>query len=200
MTKSESEIWKALPGVPGVEVSTLGRVRTLDKIVSSEKRTQFVKGHVLKQCDNSCGYLMVHIPIDGKLITKSVHRLIAKTFIPNPDNLPQINHKNCDRSDNCVINLEWCNNSYNIQYREKFGKALGRKIFAINLGTLEVSRFKSQHEAGRLLGISQGNINSVIKGILNKTNGYWFTNADENANDSIEQKLRDIKKTELKVK
>ena len=204
MIKSESEIWRSLPGIPGVEVSTLGNVRTLDRVVSSESMTRFTKGRVLKQYDSGRGYLNVSIPIDGKFATKRVHRLVAQTFIPNPDNFLEVNHKNCIRDDNRVGNLEWCSHSYNQKYRAKYGVpytgAPGIPLCAVNLKTLEVSRFSSQHEASRALGANQSSINAVIKGKLNKTHGFWFTNADDNATDSIKRKLHDIGKAELKVK
>lgn len=189
--KSETEVWKSLPGVPGIEVSTFGRVRTLDKVVSSEKRTRFIKGRILKQSYNR-GYLNVNIPIDGKWCKKIAHRLIAQTFIPNPDNLPDVNHKNCIRDDNHVENLEWCTSKYNIQYREEFGKALNHPIFAINLNTLEVSHFKSQRDASRELGVSQGNLNSVVKGNKNHAGGFWFKEDDGNGIEIDKDKLNDI--------
>jgi len=192
MTKNEVELWQSLPGVTGVEVSTFGRVRTLDKVVSSEKRTRFTKGRILKQSYNR-GYLQVGIPIDGKWSKKIAHRLVAQTFIPNPDNLPDVNHKNCVRDDNRVENLEWCTPKYNIQYREKYGKELNHPIFAINLTTLEVSHFCSQREASRELGVNQGNLNSAIKGKRKQASSYWFVSADENADYLIKRKLNDIK-------
>lgn len=192
MIKSEPEIWQALPGVPGIEISMFGDVRTLDRVVSSENRTCFTKGRVLKQQYNR-GYLIVSILVDGKCIKKRVNRLVAQTFIPNPDNFPEVNHKDCDKTNNNVDNLEWCSKSYNIQYREKFGKALGHPVLAINLATLKVSRFSSQHEASRALGANQSSINAVIKGKLNKTHGYWFANADEKAENLIKKNLYDIK-------
>jgi len=196
MIKSESEIWREHPEIVGIEVSTLGRVRTLDRVTSSEERTQFLKGRVLKQCNHHGGYLHVGVSIDGKRVTKLVHRLVAQTFLPNPDNLPQVNHRDCDPTNNNASNLEWCNNSYNQKYREKHGisraEVVGHPLFAINLSTLKVSRFKTQHEAGRMLEINQGNIGAVIKGRYKQTHGYWFVNADENADDIIKQKLHDI--------
>ena len=188
----ETEIWKSLQGVPGVEVSTFGRVRILDRIVSSEKMTRFIKGRVLKQFENVNGYLTVNIPVDGKSTTKAVHCLVAQTFIPNLNSFPMINHKDCNRKNNNVDNLEWCDNSYNMQYREKYGEAQGHPLFAVNLDTLEVSRFPSQIEASRVLGVSNRNINKVINGRQKKTHGYWFTNADEKAAGAIKRKLEEV--------
>lgn len=195
---SESEIWKSHPDIVGIEVSTLGRVRTLDRVVSSEKRTQFVKGRVLKQNCHDSGYLYVGITTNGKRTTKLVHRLIAKTFISNPDRLADVNHKNCIRDDNRVSNLEWCSHEENIAYRGRCGhtaknNAPKSPIYAIGLDTLEVLHFTSQHEASRVLGILHPNIIKVIKGKRKQTGGYWFVNDDENAADAIKRKLNDIK-------
>ena len=182
LNKSESEFWRALPGVPGVEVSTLGKIRTLDRLISSETMTRFTKGRVLKQRDNGKGYLQVNISIDEKQVTKKVHRLVAQTFIKNPDNLPEINHKDSDPTNNNVSNLEWCSHSYNQNYREKYGisatESLGHPVFAVNLTTLKVYRFRSQREAGRALGVDQSSIFRVIKGKQKQSHGYWFVNDD----------------------
>ena len=188
---NKTEIWKAHPEYSGIEVSTLGRVRTLDRVSSSESMTRFTKGRILKQRKDKYGYLQAHIIIDGKQATKTAHRLVAQTFIPNPDNLPQVNHKDCDRTNNNVSNLEWCDGFYNQQYREKFGESRGLPVFAINLSTLEVSRFSSRHEASLSLGVFQTKISAVIKGKLNQTHGYWFTNANEKAADAIKHKLEE---------
>jgi len=204
MINNEKEIWRSLPGVVGVEVSTFGRVRTLDKVVSSEKRTQFVKGRVLKQSNGSNGYLQVGVSIDGKRVTKLVHRLVAQTFIKNPDNLPQVNHRDCNIKNNNVENLEFCTASYNRRYQEKFGisstEARGHPLFAINLTTLEVTNFRSQHEAGQALGINVGSINMVIKGIRNQAGGFWFVNDDGHAVDAVKSKLHDVDGIGLKIK
>ena len=201
---AEEEIWKALPGVTGIEVSTLGRVRMLDRLVSSEKYTRFTKGRILNQYDNGSGYFIATIPIDCKWTPKKVHRLVAQAFIPNPENLPQVNHRDCDRKNNNVDNLEWCDNSYNMRYREKYGKSqaesAGRPLFVINLVTSEVSHFRSQKEAGQALGISTGNINRVIKGGLKQAGGFWFVNDDGHAVDVVKSKLHDIGGTGLKIK
>jgi len=196
----ETEIWKKHPEYVRIEVSSFGRVRTLDRLISSESMTRFTQGRILKQYDNGYGYLIVNIPVDGKCVSKRVHRLVAQTFIKNTDNLPQVNHRDCDRTNNKVKNLEWCDNTYNSQYREKYGESLGRPLFAINLATLEVSKFRSQHEASRELGVLQQSISKVIKGRYNQTGGYWFVNDDGNAVDVVKSKLHDIGKTGLKIK
>jgi len=188
----ETEIWKSHPDIVGIEVSSFGGVRTLDRVTSSEKRTRFQKGRVLKQNENNSGYMRVHIRIDGKQDIKLVHRLIAQTFIPNPDDFPMVNHKDCNIKNNNVENLEFCSASYNSKYREKFGKALSKPVFAINLTTLEVSRFRSRMEAGSSLGVDPSSISMVIKGRFKQIGGYWFTNADEKSDDLIKRKLEEV--------
>jgi len=179
MAKNEIELWKAHPEIDKLEVSSFGRVRS-------------VKGHYYKSSPDHGGYLIVCFRMNGKLVTKKVHRLVAETFIPNLNSLPMINHKDCNRANNNVENLEWCDGSYNVQYREKYGEALGHPVFAINLYTLEVSRFPSQIRAGRELGVFQQNINAVIKGKRKQTHGFWFVNDDENASDAIKRKSEEV--------
>lgn len=188
------ESWESHPDIGIIEVSNFGRVRTLDRIVPRGKYTQFVKGLILKQYDNGNGYLHVVLSMNGKTVTKKVHRLVAETFISNPDNLPEVNHKDCNRANNNVENLEWCTRSYNRQYREKYGvsqtEALGNPVFAINLETLEVSHFRSQSEASRELGVFKQNVNNVIKGIIKQTGGYLFANDDGHSVDVVNHKIK----------
>jgi hypothetical protein len=183
MAKNESEIWRAHPDFEKLEVSTFGRVRTL-------------KGHCYAIQLNRDGYLYVHFRINGKSFNKKVHRLVAQTFIPNPNILPEVNHKDGNRTNNNVSNIEWCTRSYNRQYREKHGfsqtEVLGQPVFAINLTTLEVSSFRSQREASRVLEISSGSISAVIKGKRKRAGHFWFTNADDNADNIINHKLHEI--------
>lgn len=204
MANSEKEIWRALPGVAGVEISTFGRVRTLDRTVPRKNGTYHIKGRVLKQSNTSHGYLQVSIKIDGKWTTQRVNRLVAQAFIPNPDNLPQVNHLDCDRTNNNVKNLEFCTASYNAKYRDKFGisntETIGQPMFAINLDTNEVSHFRSQGEASRILGVNRPDINKVIKGRANQTGGFWFVNDDGHAVDIVKSKLHDIGGVGLKIK
>jgi len=174
------EFWKKHPDIEKIEVSSFGRVRS-------------VKGHYYKSLHDSHGYLQVGFRVNRKHVTKFVHQLVAQTFIPNPNNLPQVNHKDCDPTNNNASNLEWCNNSYNQIYREKFGvsatESRGVPLFAINLTTLKVSKYRSQHEASRVLGIHQANVNNVIRGRYKQTGGYWFTNDYGHKDAHIQQKI-----------
>jgi hypothetical protein len=105
------EIWKPVPGFEGLyEVSTEGAVRSLPG-----KKTHS-KGRTLRLTANSYGYLVVGLRKDGKAKQFTVHRLVAMTFIPNPLELPQVNHKDEDKTNNHVENLEWCDAKYNCNW------------------------------------------------------------------------------------
>ncbi len=125
------EIWKAHPEYAEIEVSSFGRVRTSD-------------GHYYNSHQTNMGYLNVSIPIDGKWTTKLIHRLVAETFVPNPNSMPEVNHKDSSRTNNNACNLEWVTHSYNMKYREEFGKPASKPVFVIDLKALEVSRFPSR--------------------------------------------------------
>lgn len=185
MYETKNEVWRPIPGIPGVEVNTHGDVYMLDYVVCDESREYYKKGGIRKQYLNCKGYLTVSIRIDGKWKMQKTHRLVALAFIPNPNNLPQVNHKDCDRTNCTVDNLEWCDNAYNCRYREKYGVSTtitkGHSVFAINLATLEISYYRSLKEAGRVLNIADTNIGRVVSGKRKTTKGYWFTRADSNA-------------------
>ena len=193
----KTEIWKSHPDIVGIEVSNLGRVRTLDKVVSSERGTQFIKERVLKPYGNGRGYMRVGIRSNGKRDFKYIHRLVAQTFLPNHNSLPEINHKDNNPLNNNVSNLEWCTHEYNIAYREKHGtpaKDFVQKspVYAVNLKTQETLWFESQTEASRVFGFSVSNVNNVIMGKQKQTHGYLFTNADKNTSDAIKRKLEEV--------
>lgn len=109
-----NETWKAFE--TGYEVSNLGNVRSIDRIVQTAKQPLRLKGKVLKPAIDKKGYKRVAIMVDGKLITLKVHRIVAKAFIDNINDKPQVNHIDGIKTNNHVSNLEWMNNSENIQH------------------------------------------------------------------------------------
>lgn len=193
---SEIEVWRPYFEFGFIEGSNLGRVRTLDRYVSHWRGGKsLIKGHILKQWYDRYGYLYVAFKVNGKMINRKVHRIIASCFLTKPSGFEQVNHKNCIRDDNRIMNLEWCTASYNQRYREKHGvsqtEAQGHRLIAINIKTQEVSQFRSQREAGRVLNVKDQNINGVIKGRHNQSGGYWFVNADDHSVENTRNNFGD---------
>lgn len=191
MSNEEKTIWKSHPDYPFLQANQFGEVRTIDRTVKCKNGGKlFVKGRILKQQRDRYGYMYVQFSSDRKRVTLKVHRIVLACFRLNPDNLPEVNHIDCNRSNNRLDNLEWCSSAYNISYREKYGKASSRPVFAVNIETGEVLHFESRGEAERKLNISHQDIFAVIKGTLNTIHGYWFT---EDENEITEGKIQEIK-------
>lgn len=120
-TTPANEVWRSVVGYMDLyEVSNLGRVRSLDRIqynpVAATHQTLH-PGHIMRGRVSNNGYRTVGLrDINGKRKTYSVHRLVAQAFIQNPDNLPFVNHKNYNKLDNRVENLEWCTEYDNVHY------------------------------------------------------------------------------------
>lgn len=112
------EEWRSISGYEGLyEVSSFGRVRSLDRYVKGKSESyRLYKGKVLSPGKDKGDYLFVILCCNGKVYRKCVHRLVAEAFIPNPDNLPEVNHKDEVKTNNSVDNLEWCDRKYNNDY------------------------------------------------------------------------------------
>lgn len=114
-----SENWKPVKDYEGIyEVSDTGLVRSLDRV---DRLNRFKKGTLKAPCDNGRGYLCVNLKAHGKQAQKTIHRLVATAFIPNPDNLPVINHIDGNRGNNDISNLEWCTQLENMRHAFKTG-------------------------------------------------------------------------------
>lgn len=169
------EIWKQYRDTI-YEVSNMGRVRN--------KKTK----HILSQTNKYSGrrendYKYITLLNEEKRKRVAVHRMVGECFISNPDNLPEINHKNSNRSDNRVENLEWCTREYNYQHSIEQGVGSPRKaVRGIHKETKEIKEFKSLWEAGKYLkNITNNNhtidqlcyiINKNIKGKSKSAYGY----------------------------
>jgi hypothetical protein len=116
------ELWKPIPDYQGYyEASSMGRIRSVTRYIPHPRNTTYrlIKtGKILKSELDKSGYPVVTLSKDRKTRTYKVHRLVAKAFIPNPDNLPQIDHINCIRYDNRPENLRWCTQQQNTDWRE----------------------------------------------------------------------------------
>ena len=144
---------------------------TRDGKVWSHKRKKFLKPGSVR------GYHRVNLCKDGKRKCYYIHRLVAEAFIPNPNNLSQVNHKDEDKSNNCVENLEWCDAKYNNNYGTRIERAAKKQ--SIPIYCVELNRtFKSQTEAAKELGLYNSNISSGIKGKIKTTGGYHFRYAE----------------------
>jgi len=119
------EVWKDIVGYENVyQVSTLGRVRSCGRRVFSgvgaNYKTHKVNSKILSPSGRK--YLGVILCKDGKTKRFNIHRLVAEAFIPNPDNLPCVNHKDENSFNNCAENLEWCSYKYNNEYNGRIEK------------------------------------------------------------------------------
>lgn len=116
---------------------------------------------------------MIRLSKNGKATGYLLHRLVAQAFIPNPDNLPQVNHKDENKLNNNVDNLEWCTASYNNNYGERNNKMilkLNKPVICIETGI----KYPSIHEAGRQSGVDYRNIHACCSGRYKTTNGqHW---------------------------
>lgn len=118
------EIWRDIKGYEGLyQVSNLGRVKSLERYVKGIYGLRKVQQKIISITRiRTNGYMQVHLTKNGIAKTYQVHRLVAEAFIPNPHNLPIVNHKDENKINNCVWNLEWCTYSYNLTYGNRLLK------------------------------------------------------------------------------
>lgn len=169
-------MWKPIVEKEGYEVSDKGEIRSIDRVIKHVRNgVEFdrkLKGKTRKLCETSNGYLFVVFEYKGK--SYLVHRLVANAFIPNPNNLPQVNHKDGNKKNNNVENLEWVTCSEN--HRHSYSK-LNRKEHKLTKNVVIKAddgtehRFVGCNAAAKFLGVVAGSIGSAaIKG--HKCKGY----------------------------
>lgn len=173
------EEWRDIKGYEGLyQASNYGRVRSMDRTCKFIKsRTQIKKGRILKHGVLKNGYCFVILVKKTSKKLLYIHRLVAEAFIPNPKNLPEVNHKDENKANNAASNLEWCSHRHNIncywncRNRKKSGK---RRILMFDgnhkLGTYYIN----QNEASADLNISKKTIRDNMYGIHKSRYGYSF--------------------------
>ena len=171
---TENEVWKDVVGYEGLyKVSDRGNVYSVERVSSQGKK---IGGRILRPRDHKDGYLRVNLYKNGRVKTKSIHRLVTEAFIPNPKKLPQVNHKDENPSNNELSNLEWCDARYNLNYgtrTEKVVKVQSKKVRAVNIKTGEIIIFKSTSEAGSK-GYNQSSVAKACKGVYNIGGGNLY--------------------------
>jgi hypothetical protein len=117
-------MWKAISGFEGhYEINEFGDIKSLQRIVNHKTYGEMtVDEKILKKCPTTRGYVRVNLVLNKKHHFFQVHVLVAKAFIPNPENKPQVNHKNCIKTDNRVENLEWVTNEENYNHAKENGR------------------------------------------------------------------------------
>lgn len=161
------EIWKDIAGYEGkYQVSNRGRVRSLEyHNMRGIKRIGFLRPTVVGR---GIGYLRVALSRKHKLTSFMIHRLVALAFIENPHNLPQVNHKDGNKHNNNVDNLEWCTNSYNQLHAYANGLnphhfTKFHPVIVINKETNEIMRFECVKYAAEYMGINKLTLQSRLR-------------------------------------
>lgn len=192
----EKEIWRDIAGYEGYyQVSNFGRVRSLDKLQNYNGSMRLRKGRVLKPSNDRQGYLIVDLSKNNKAVTRTIHRLVALSFLDNPNNLPHVNHKDEVKTNNFVFvnkdgsvdyeksNLEWCTASYNVNYgnaavergiKQRNDRSKSKLTAMYTLSGNLIDIYPSAREASRLTGISKTLIYKCCRGENKTAKGFIF--------------------------
>ena len=191
------EIWRDIKGFEGYyQVSNTGKMKSLERTVRSGRGYRIIPEKILEGYPDKDGYLYVQLWKNCICKNCRINRLVAMAFIPNPDNLPEVNHKDENKQNNYVENLEWCTTKYNCNYgtrtKMRAEKLEGMKqsqetikqrvektnkpVFSVDKESGLIMWWESASEAGRVLGIDNGTIGKCCKGKGYKSAGgfYWF--------------------------
>ena len=159
------ELWKDIKGYEGkYQVSNFGRVKSLNYKNSNQE------GYLTPSLSNR-GYYRVSLTINGITKQFNIHRLVAETFLPNPSNLNCVNHKDENRLNNSVANLEWCSLEYNTTYgslQQRSANSRKKPVICIETGVV----YDSAKDAAEVLQLSASTITQCCKG-HRKTHGKY---------------------------
>jgi hypothetical protein len=163
-----SEIWVAIDGYEDLySISNFGRVMS----------RHWNKTRIIRPRENNRGYLLVNLCKNGELKTFKVHVLVAKHFLPNPHGLTEINHKDEDKTNNRLDNLEWCTRSYNVNYGTRVARQRERVIKAVvqfsKNGDM-IAVYDSMSNARRSVGVSVQHIAACCKRKVPTAGGFMW--------------------------
>lgn len=178
------EIWKDVDGYEGLyKVSNLGNVMSCERYVKTcGGGKRLVSESVLKPFMCPGGYLEINLWKNNKMKTTMIHRLVAKAFLENPNNFPEVNHKDENKKNNCVDNLEWCTPKYNANYGTRNQRMVEKKetksVFMMDKSGNIIKKFDSLGEATRQTGFDISAIIRVCKGKQKTSMGYKWAYAE----------------------
>jgi hypothetical protein len=173
--KMGKEIWVDIDNFDcKYQVSNLGRIRSVSRnVLYSNNSIHFYDGKILKQMMHSSGYYFISIRKGKYRKNKFIHRLVSEYFIPNPNNYPQVNHKDGNKLNNKASNLEWCNASQNGLHAYRMGlsiKKIGSDSSQSKFNNSQIAEIRSlygtgfytQYELAKLYNANQGAISRII--------------------------------------
>lgn len=163
---STMEIYKDIEGYEGYKISNYGNVKSLGNGKSRKEK-------ILKSTKDKYGYLIVCLSKQGKHKLYFIHRLVAQAFLDNADNLPEVNHKDEDKTNNHVTNLEWCTRLYNHNYgtiNQRIADALRKQVLCLETSKI----YPSLNEVQKQLGFNKGNISSCCNGKTKQAYGFHW--------------------------
>lgn len=201
MNNLKNEEWRDVCGFEGYyQVSNYGRVKGLERNVPSiDGRVVHIKPRILFCCLNSHGYYSVNLTMYNKHYSKEVHRMVALAFIPNIDNLEQVNHRDENKTNNCVYNLEWCTRSYNALYgttQERISQSrknnpnIGKDVLQFTAKGVFVAEYRSISEASKSVGVDASNITRAIEGYKFLAGGFVWIEKTLNYKQILESKIK----------
>ena len=176
------ELWKDIQDYEGLyQVSNFGRIKSLSRKALRRYGTyRNVRERILKpQIDT---YLHVKLYKDGKGVSKPIHRMVAEAFLANPDKLPQINHKDENKHNNHLSNLEWCTAKYNGNYgtsSKRIARKLKKRVTQYDLDNNFIVEYESLKQLKEVKGFDSGLISCVCRGIYKQAYGYKFKYKEE---------------------
>lgn len=165
MIKGSPEIWVPVANCDGYHISNLGRVKSC-KRSTPKLKPQYIDKY---------GYSIVVLTVENRTVTRKVHRLVAEAFIPNPDNKPYINHKDENKLNNRVDNLEWVTPLENNIFGTRLMRVLQKTQKVVNQYDMQgrfIARYESVSVAAKMTNISQSNISHCLRGNQKSAGGY----------------------------